>query len=88
MAASKVRLKWRPNALYELRSEPGVRGLVDSTAASIAARAGPGYDWSSQQGARRPQGRWRAIVFAETWMARRDNAMNNTLLRAMGGGRG
>lgn len=88
MARSSVRLKWNPDALYQLRSEPGVRDKLDSLAASVAARAGPGYSWSSQQGARRPQGRWRAIVFPDSWLARRDNATNNTLLRVLGGGPG
>lgn len=85
MARSKVRLKWNPNGLYELRSAPGVVAKVNSTAAGVAARAGDGYSWSSQQGARRPQGRWRAIVFPDTWKARADNARNNTLVRVLGG---
>lgn len=88
MARSNVRLKWNPDGLYQLRSAPGVVAKVDSMAAAHAARAGPGYSWSSRQGARRPQGRWRAIVYPDTWMARRDNAANNTLLRTMSGGGG
>lgn len=86
MARSSVRLKWNPRWGYELRSAPGVVAKVDAMADAHAARAGPGYAWSSQQGARRPQGRWRAIVYPDSWMAVRDNAANNTLLRTMGGG--
>ncbi|WP_029457700.1 hypothetical protein [Dietzia alimentaria] len=86
MARSGVRLKWNPDALYQLRSAPGVTAKLDSMAAAHAARAGPGYSWSSQQGARRPQGRWRAIVYPDSWMAVRDNAANNTLIRTMSGG--
>lgn len=87
VARSSVRLKWTPNGLYELRSAPGVRAELDAMASGHAARAGPGYSWSSQQGRRAPQGRWRAIVYPDSWMAARDNAANNTLIRTMGGGR-
>lgn len=79
----RVRLVWNPNGLYEIRSAPGVVAEVNSRAARVASAAGPGYSWSSQQGARRPQGRWRAIVYPDTWRARYDNARNNTLLRMM-----
>lgn len=86
MALSSVRLKWNPNGLYGLRSAPGVVAEINAMAAAHAARAGPGYSWGSQQGRRAPQGRWRAIVYPDSWMAVRDNAANNTLLRTMGGG--
>lgn len=83
---AKARFVPKPNAFYELRRSPGVRSMVDSTAASLAARAGDGFQWSSQQGERRPQGRWRAIVYPATFSARAKNRRDNTLVRVLGGG--
>lgn len=80
---SAIRFVPKHDALYALRSSAPVAGMVDAKAAELAAAAGPGYDWSSQQGERRPQGRWRAIVFPATWRARLDNARNNTLARLL-----
>ncbi|MCZ1070819.1 hypothetical protein [Rhodococcus sp. A5(2022)] len=82
-----MRFRWNPAALYEVRRLPGVQAEVERHAARIASAAGAGYSWSSRQGAKRPQGRWRAIVYPDTWPARRDNARRNTLVRALGGAR-
>lgn len=79
-----VTFRWNHNSLYEVRSLPGVRAEVEKHAARIATASGAGYKWSSQQGRKNPQGRWRAIVYPDTWSARRDNARNNTLLRQLG----
>jgi hypothetical protein len=52
---------------------------------------GDGYKISSQQGAARPQGRWRVTVITANTHAVRDNAKHNRLVRLMlakGGGRG
>ncbi|WP_432678071.1 hypothetical protein ACRAJ3_25290 [Rhodococcus pyridinivorans] len=81
------RFQWRPGALYEIRRLPGVQAEVERHASRIATAAGAGFSWSSRQGAKRPQGRWRAIVYPDTWAARRRNATQNTLVRALGGGR-
>ncbi|MDM7488712.1 hypothetical protein QT969_10455 [Rhodococcus sp. CSLK01-03] len=81
-----MKLVFNPEALYEVRRMPAVQAEVENHAARIATAAGAGYAWSSQQGQKRPQGRWRAIVYPDTWAARRDNAANNTLLRNLGGG--
>lgn len=81
------RFQWKSNALYEIRRLPGVQAEVERHASRIATAAGAGFSWSSRQGARRPQGRWRAIVYPDTWAARRRNATQNTLVRALGGGR-
>lgn len=78
-----MKIKWNPNALYEVRRSGPVQAAIHTQAAQIASRAGDGYSWDSQQGRRAPQGRWRAIVFPETWRARRDNARNNTLVRSL-----
>lgn len=85
----KARIDWAPDALYNLRSNHGpTRSWVDSTAARMAVAAGPGFEYSSQQGARNPQGRWRAIVYATTPAALRKNAQENTLVRVLGSVKG
>lgn len=83
-----AKFKSDPNAHYEIRRSPEVRSAVDDLASMLASRAGPGFTWSSQQGERRPSGRWRAIVFPETVEAMRRNARDNVLVRALGGGGG
>lgn len=81
---TQPRMQWKPNALYDIRRSAPVVAAVDGLAARAAAAAGDGFEWSSMQGARRPQGRWRAIVYAKTHSARRRNAKENTLVRVLG----
>ena len=82
-----MKFTWKKDALYEVRRLPAVQAEVERHALRIATAAGAGFSWGSRQGMRRPQGRWRAIVYPETWAARRRNARDNTLVRALGGGR-
>jgi hypothetical protein len=81
---AKARIQWAPDALYNVRSSPEVRSWVDGTAERVASAAGDGFEWSSQQGRRAPQGRWRAIVYPATASARSRNAQENTLVRVLG----
>ena len=83
---NRVRIEWKPDALYDVRRMPGVVKEVEGHAERIATASGAGYAWGSQQGRRAPQGRWRAIVYPDTWRARWDLGRNNTLLRNLGGG--
>lgn len=80
-----IRFRWKPEALYDVRRLPAVQAEVERHAARIATAAGAGFVWSSRQGMKRPQGRWRAIVYPDTWSARRRNASQNTLVRVLGG---
>lgn len=82
-----TRLKFKYGAMYRLRSEPGFRAIQESYAAKIAATANrvaktDQFKTSSQQGARRPQGRWRTTVVTAGTKAKRHNAKHNTLLNA------
>lgn len=81
-----MKVVFKPESLYEVRRSSGVVARVHQAAETIATASGSGYSWSSRQGLKRPQGRWRAIVYPNTWAARHDNARNNTLVRAMGRG--
>lgn len=69
---------------YEARSLPGVQRAIVAQAARLAAQAGDGFAYSDQQGLRKPQGRWRAIVYPETYQARMNNGRNNRLVRVLG----
>ena len=82
-----VRLRWNPNALYDIRRDPGVVAELESAAQKIADDAnasGEGtYAVGSRQGIRNPQGRWRTSVVTADAKAMIDTAANNTLLRAL-----
>lgn len=82
-----MKAKFVPNihGFYEVRRLPAVQASLRSEAQGIASRAGEGFEWGDRQGAMMPQGRWRAIVYPDTWKARRDNQRNNILVRELGG---
>lgn len=83
----KAKIKWNIKGFYDLRSEPGVVADLEARAEAIAAAAGVGYVTGSQQGAKKPQGRWRASVATGDWDAIEDNARNQTLLKSLDAGR-
>lgn len=70
-------------SLYEVRRLPKVQDAVRSVTQKIAHSCGAGYEWSDQQGEKRPQGRWRGVVRPRSWAAKRDNASNNTLVQEL-----
>lgn len=82
-----IRIRYNIPGFYALRSAPGVRAELERRASDIAARAnaaGKGtFATSSQQGARRPQGRWRTTVVTADYRAKIANSRHNILLRAM-----
>lgn len=81
---AEARFVPKPNAFYEVRSLPQVRDKIDDLARQAAILAGDGFEWSSRQGQKRPQGRWRAIIYPATFSARRRNANHNTLVNVLG----
>lgn len=85
--------KFKPNnkGFYDVRRMPKLVDLLESHAEEIAGKANAemgedGYDTGSRQGARRPQGRWRASVYTRTNHAKRHNAKHNTLVKKLFGG--
>jgi hypothetical protein len=87
---SSVRLKYKQNAMYEVRRAPEVVALLEEQGERVAEAAnstlpeGVGYRMSSSQGRKNPQGRWAVRVYTSSDHAKRSNAINNTLLRALG----
>lgn len=84
-----VKVKFNVRGFYEVRSSPGVVALVEGYANQIADRAndiGKGtYAVGSQQGKKRPQGRWRASVVTADATAIAHNAKHHILARVVGG---
>ena len=90
-----MRIDWNMEAFRDIRygrHDPSIIGLLEGEAEKIADRANSmggsavKYAVGSQPGAARPRGRHRATVITANYAAMRDNAKNNTLLRALGGG--
>lgn len=67
----------------ELLTSAAVLAEVRARAEKIAEAAGDGYEMRSSE----PRRRARAAVVTTTAKAMRDNATNQTLLRALGAGR-
>ncbi|MFC9768486.1 hypothetical protein [Rhodococcus jostii] len=89
-----TRIRLHVAGFYTLRSAPRVRadlaGRAEAIASEAMLRSGEGaeYGTGSQQGARRPQGRWRSTVFTQNAHAMASNAKHNTLIKSLDAGRG
>ena len=79
--AKKVRVQMNDAGVRAVLKSPGVTNLLSNLAADTAARAGGGYE--SEVGTA-GKSRNRAWVRTATYEARKDNAENATLLRALG----
>ncbi|MCX7542300.1 hypothetical protein OS128_05165 [Corynebacterium sp. P5848] len=71
-------IDWNLPAFEEIRRSSETQSAIDGLAADIVDQAGDGYGSDSQQG----ESRYRAIVYADTSAAIRDNARNNTIVKA------
>lgn len=97
---AKVRLKYNPTGMWEVRRLPGVIGRLEAEgrkrldAANSSLEEGEGYLMSSGQGRPGPppkgskgkgfQGRWAVRIYTATNHAKRSNAIHNTLVRLLG----
>lgn len=86
-----IRFKPRVDGWREIRYSGETATMLEGIAKTVADAANeslsaPGYTITSRAGKRAPQGRWRVSVTAATPEAITDNAIHNTLLRALGGG--
>jgi hypothetical protein len=82
MEVDAVAVRYEPKSagLEALLRGPVATQLVNSHSAAVASRAGRGYTFRAVQGA----SRYRSIVFADTIGAKRREAKQNNLLRALG----
>ncbi|MFD4438988.1 hypothetical protein ACFWPK_04320 [Nocardia sp. NPDC058519] len=86
MGSRVTRLDINFSAMYEIRRGAGVVAEVEKRADQVLAAAGgedAGYKRGTTQGAKRPQGRWRATVYTYNGKGIRDNAANHTLQRSI-----
>lgn len=77
-----VKVKFSKSEIERLLKGEAVQGLLARKAADVAARAGEGFT----SGVRVGRDRARAYVVPETSKARRNQAKNHVLERAVGGG--
>lgn len=80
---SKVKFKMDKKGIGELLKSKDMTGVLQGYAYQVQGRAGEGYAVNTYVGFDRAH----AVVYAETPEAKKDNAENNTLLKALGGGR-
>lgn len=85
-------IKWNLQGFYDLRSAPGVRADLERrmTAIKEAAEAEGGqYVMGSQQGEKRPQGRWRTSLVTADVEAMKANGPDgdSPMVRALSNGR-
>lgn len=84
--AMQVRIDFQSDGFRELMNQPAVRQLITEGAEKIAAAAGDGFDVQSYRadfgGSPRPM----SVVRANSWEARRAEAENQALTRAVRGG--
>nr|DAJ21767.1 MAG TPA: type I neck protein [Siphoviridae sp. ctS248] len=81
-ASEQAMAKYVPNktALKALLTDPMTQGIVVDHAEQVAAAAGDGFVSSYQMG----KTRHRCIIYADTWTAKRREARDNILTRALG----
>ena len=81
-ASEQAMAKYVPNksALKALLKDPMTQGIVVDHAEQVAAAAGDGFVSSYKMG----KTRHRCIIYADTWSAKRREARDNVLTRALG----
>lgn len=79
---SNMKFKLNSAGVRELLQSAQMAAVCEEHANAIAGRCGPGYEVTTYTGSTRVN----ASVHAATPEARRENARNNTLLKATGGG--
>lgn len=79
---AKVEIVLNPAGVRELLKSDGIMQICKEHANRAVSTLGDGYTVSTYTG----QNRVNAEVAAESFVARRDNAKNNTILKALGGG--
>ena len=83
MAKAKVVIKLNREGVRQLLRSQEMQDICKQEAQAIANTCGDGYDMDVYTG----KNRCNAMVWADTWEAKRDNFENNTLIKAIGGGK-
>ena len=76
---SNVKIKLNSKGVRELLSSEEMKAICKERAEAIRGRCGDGYECDAYTGKRRVNAR----VWASSAKARRDNAKNNTILKAL-----
>lgn len=76
---SKNTFKLNRSGVRELLQSSAMEAVLEEQASAIRSRAGVGYKQDTYVGKNRAN----AMVWADTYPAKRDNMKNNTLLKAV-----
>lgn len=80
---SKVKFEMNRKGIGQLLKSKEMTNVLQGVAYQVQGRAGDGYAVETYVGFDRAH----AIIYTDTPEAKKDNAENNTLLKALGGGR-
>ena len=78
---SKMKFKLNRAGVRELMKSPEMQKVLKDEADAIKARCGDGYDQDLQVGKNRAN----AMVWADSFKAKKENSENNTILKAVRG---
>lgn len=76
---AKNLFKLNRSGVASMMKSPAMQGILEEKASAVKQRCGPGYAQDLHVGKNRAN----AMVFAETYEAKRDNMKNNTILKAV-----
>lgn len=76
---AKMKFKLNRSGVAALMKSNQMQGVLEEKATGVRNRAGEGYKQDIYVGKTRPN----AMVYADTYQAKKDNMKNNTLLKAV-----
>lgn len=76
---AKIKFKLNRSGVSRLMKSTEMQQILEEKATSIRNRAGEGYKQDSYSGKTRAN----AMVYADSYKAKKDNSQNNTLLKAV-----
>jgi hypothetical protein len=76
---SKMEFKLNTAGVRSLMQSDGMQAILAEKASDAVGRLGEGYDYDTYVGKNRAN----AMVYADSFKARRDNAKNNSILKAV-----
>ena len=76
---AKMKFKLNRSGVAALMKSNQMQGVLEEKASGVRNRAGEGYKQDIYEGKTRAN----AMVYADTYQAKKDNMKNNTLLKAV-----